>query len=334
MATRRVRDPRAFGLEAAQACRRLLDRQPVAVDWPASRSRRSLRVEFSDGSVIATRRRRRERAQLEAHVMRTLHEAGAAVPEVLAFDGTWMLQEYVDGERLPHILTAGDAVRAHRLLDIAAGELAKIHRIGHETGLDGRVVQLGRTDEWLAGFLGTPARIGDAIGVPAPELDTDTLIARLRIDAPTLVKWDARPGNAVARADGSVVWFDWEHCGTRNALDDFAWLLADEYVPELDGLAEIATAHAPEDWDGDRARSYFVTYATFHTAVRLALVVRHKADGAWWDEAICLADDKVRVTAEGARLLCGRGAAFADMDGAVRPLAGWFADVAGRLGVG
>ncbi len=332
MAARRVRDPRAFGLEAADACLRLLGRKATAVDWPASRSRRSVRVTFGDGSVIATRRRRRERAELETHVMRTLYAEGAAVPAVLAFDGAWMLQEYIDGERLPHILTGGDGARARRFLDAAARELAKVHDIGRATGLDQKVVRLGRTDEWLLDFFTTPARMGEALALPPPALDVEALIARLRIDTPALVKWDARPGNAVARPDGSVVWFDWEHCGTRNAMDDFAWLLADEYVPELDDLAEIAVAHAPDGQGADEARAYFAAYATFHTVVRLALVVRHKGDGDWWDEATCLAEDKVRVTAEGARLLCGRGAAFAGMDELTRPLAGWFSGVADRLG--
>ena len=92
-------------------------------------------------------------------------------------------------------------------------------------------------------------------------------------------------------------------------------------------------SHAPEVTDREFARTYFSTYATFHTIVRLALVVRYKGDGDWWDEAMCLADDKVRVTAEGARVLCARGAAFADMDAATRPLTGWFGDVAAYLGL-
>ena len=79
------------------ACETLLGRAAETVEWPASRSRRSVRVVFADGSVIATRRKRRERAQLEAQVMQTLHARGAPVPAVLAFDGEWLLQEHIEG---------------------------------------------------------------------------------------------------------------------------------------------------------------------------------------------------------------------------------------------
>lgn len=333
MATRRVRDPQAFADEAAAACARLLDRKVVDVDWPASRSRRSVRVHLEDLTVIATRRKRKARSMLEATVLQTLHENGAAVPAVHAYDGVWLVQEYLDGERLPHVLIGDDKELSRDLLAAAAAELGRIHAIGAETGLDRRVVRLGANDQWLEEFLGTPERIGLALDIPAPELAQADMVALLRAGEPSFLKWDARPGNAVVRADGSVGWFDWEHCGGRNALDDFAWLLADEYVPDLPDLADIALANAPDDLAPERARSYFLTYATFHTAVRLALVVHYKDDDAWWDEEVCLAEDKVRVTEAGARVLCARGAAFASGTALTAPLADWFASVARHLGV-
>ena len=58
MAARRVRDPRAFADQAAAACERLLGRKAGDVDWPASRSRRSVRVRLDELTVIATRRKR------------------------------------------------------------------------------------------------------------------------------------------------------------------------------------------------------------------------------------------------------------------------------------
>ncbi|MBT5570177.1 MAG: phosphotransferase [Alphaproteobacteria bacterium] len=247
MASRRILDPKAFGREARDACWQLLGRKAVDVDWPASRSRRSVRVEFEDGSVIATRRKRPERSQLEAVVMKTLHDNGGAVPAILAYDGAWLLQEYIEGERLPHVFAAADAGRSRAALVTAAQELAKIHRIAADTGLDQKVVRLGVKETWVAQLIDTPTRIGEAIAVPAPLLDNAAISQLIEAGAPSLVKWDARPGNAMMRTDGSVVWFDWEHCGARNALDDFAWLLADEYVPEIDGLADIAIGHIELD---------------------------------------------------------------------------------------
>jgi hypothetical protein len=333
VATRRVRDPQVFADEAAAACERLLDRKATNVDWPASRSRRSVRVHLEDLTVIATRRKRRERSMLEANVLKTLHEHGAAVPAVLAYDGVWLVQEYLAGERLPHVLMECDSARAHELLSSAASGLARIHEIGADTELHEKVVRLGTADSWLRDLIDTTNRIGEALGAPAPDLDVDGLVQLLRAGEPCFLKWDARPGNAVVRPDGSIGWFDWEHCGARNALDDFAWLLADEYVPDVKGLADIAVANAPADISPDNAREYFQTYATFHTAVRLALIVHYKDGGEWWDEAMCLAEDKVRVTAGGAAVLCARGAEFAIGTDRTAPLARWFGAIAERLGV-
>jgi len=265
--------------------------------------------------------------------MKTLHQHGGAVPAVLAYDGEWLLQEYVEGTRLPHILVGDDPGKSRALLDTAAKGLARIHQIGDETGLNTQVVRLGAAESWIAEFIGTPQRIGEALGLPAPVLDVPALTEGLAVGPPCFLKWDARPGNAMVRHDGSVVWFDWEHCGARNALDDFAWLLADEYVPELAGLAEIAVANAPDPLSEDDARARFATYATFHTAVRLALVVHHKDNGSWWDEATCLRDDKVRVTETGVRVLCARGVEFAANQQVTEPLSDWFAHVAAQMGV-
>ena len=313
------------------ACEKLLGRKAETVEWPASRSRRSVRVVFSDGSVIATRRKRRERSQLEAHVMRTLHTHGASVPAALAYDGEWLIQECIEGTRLPLVLVGDDLDRSRMLLETAAEGLARIHRIGTETGLNEKVVRLGVTDRWIAELMDTPNRIGDAIDVPAPTLDLAAIAEMLQMGSPCFLKWDARPGNAVVRPNDEVVWFDWEHCGARNALDDFAWLLADEYVPEITGLAEIAVANAPDNRSADQARIDFSTYATFHTAVRLALIVHHKDDGPWWDEDMCLNGDKVRVTKNGVRLLCARGVEFSQLQSHTAPLAAWFSDVANRF---
>ncbi|MBT4905655.1 MAG: phosphotransferase [Rhodospirillaceae bacterium] len=144
MATRRVRDPQVFADEAAAACERLLGQKAINVDWPASRSRRSVRVHLEDQTVIATRRKRRERSMLEANVLKTLHEHGAAVPAVHAYDGVGLIQEYLAGERLPHVLMNCDPARAHELLSSAASGLAQIHEIGAETELHGNVVRYPR----------------------------------------------------------------------------------------------------------------------------------------------------------------------------------------------
>ena len=151
-------------------CERLLGRKAGDVDWPASRSRRPVRVRLDELTVIATRRKREQRSRLEALVMKTIHAHGAPVPAVLAYDGAWLIREYLDGERLPQVLMDSDPARAHTLLSAAASGLADIHRIGTETGLHEKVVRLGATDSWLHGLIYTPNRIGAARAAPAAKV--------------------------------------------------------------------------------------------------------------------------------------------------------------------
>jgi hypothetical protein len=132
------------------------------------------------------------------------------------------------------------------------------------------------------------------------------------------VKWDARPGNALivndGADDGGVAWIDWEHCGARDALDDLAWLLCDEYMPDHVGLESallkrflplfaIQSKRSPED-----ALVYLSRFGSLHTCMRLLLVLKHKGDGAWWSAEACERTDRVGVTAQAARRLCARGA--------------------------
>lgn len=337
MPSRRIRDPQAFAEEAADACARLIGQTPTGIDWPASRSRRSVRLRLDGGSVIATRRKSVGRSELEAGVMRVLNANGAAVPAVLAYDGVWMIQEDLGGTRLAELLRKAEDGNDHEaawaLLESAAESLRHIHEIGDRTGLSERVVRLGASPDWVGRLVDMPARIGAALDLPPPDLDRDALTARLALDVPCLLKWDARPGNAVVRADGRIAWFDWEHSGTRNAMDDFAWLLADEYVGGLTGLEAVAVDNAPVTLPDEAARTYFCTYAVFHTAVRLALIVDNLGDGDWWDEGKCLKEDRVRVTPGAVRGLAVRGAAWADSQRETAPLARWFEAVPGRMGL-
>jgi len=204
----------------------------------------AVRVEFADGSVIATRRKRPERSQLEAFVMKTLHENGAAVPAVLAYDGDCLMQEYIKGQRLPHVFAGSDDGMSRTVLTTAAQELAEIHRIAARRGLDQKVVRLGVKEDWVARLIETPARIGEPIGVESPHLDTAAISRLVQAGAPSFVKWDARPGNAMMRPDGSVVWFDWEHCGARNALDEINVIItaADENIVAAAGVESVVEA--------------------------------------------------------------------------------------------
>ena len=285
-------------------------------------------------SIFITRRKYPARAALEAAVMTALNREGALVPEMLAFDGEWLLQSDLAGERLSEALFEADPERADALLRTAIESLAQVQEAGHR-GMRARdLVVLGDSARWCRDLAGMPQRIGRFFDRPPPDLDLEALAERLAVRQARFVKWDARPGNAIVTADGKVCWIDWEHCGRRNRLDDMAWLLGDEFTP-FDAarqpalLAHAVACTAMPDGEGDVAD--LTLFGTFHTCVRLALILSHKEDGPWWDPHYCLAQDRIGVTREMALRLCRRGEAWARLAFPNAALGDWFAGLAEAL---
>jgi hypothetical protein len=138
-----------------------------------------------------------------------------------------------------------------------------------------------------------------------------------------------------ARRRRAVAWFDWEHCGARNRLDDLAWLLGDEFTPDMPSVEETLLAeYLPvfgDDLSPEDARSYLSAFGGLHTCVRLELILENKDDGDWWDWDYCLERDKVGVTLDAAQRLCSRGARWAKWSALTHPMVPWFGEVAERL---
>ena len=216
-----------------------------------------------------------------------------------------------------------------RLLCDAVASLAKIQAAARDAGLARRVAAIGNRTGWLDNLIGAPERVGGLAGCPAPQVPAAEIGAILSSEHRCFIKWDARPGNAIVRADGTVWWMDWEHCGRRNPLDDLGWLLGDEYCPvpadaarqaidpQLDGFARDMTPQAMRD--------YLDAFTTLHMCKRLELILSKKGRGAWWNAAQCLADDKIGVTRALAIGLCRRAADWSGRLAATSALAPWFA---------
>ena len=210
-------------------------------------------------------------------MLRAIHARGAAVPKVLAFDGTWMIQEDLGVRRLSQVLFTASSAEGKTWLTAALASLAQIHRTGREAGLAQRVPPIGAKTQWLLKLVDTPRRLGEHLGLPAPSLPETELLDRLRFRGSQFIKWDARPGNAIALDDGRVAWFDWEHCGCRNGPEDVAWLLGDEYVPDWPDVEDqLLKRNLPlyaGETDPDEARTYLAIFGTLHMCVRLALIL-------------------------------------------------------------
>jgi len=177
-----------------------------------------------------------------------------------------------------------------------------------------------------------PGRIAEATGLAAPAIDTEAIAERMAPARFDLLKWDARPANAMVRPDGRIFWFDWEHCGVRDPLDDAAWFLGDEYAPDdAPGPEEGVAALLPEDdhRSPDEALQYLLRFGVFHISVRLALILqkREEYDG-WRDWDMSLELDKVGCTADTFRRTARRASQWADMRDDLRVLAPWFTSLA------
>lgn len=268
-------------------------------------------------SYIVTWRAHPARAALETGVLSELRAAGAPVPAVIAHDDEWLIQQDLGPRRLSSALAApvdrvGDRVAA------AAGGLLLCQMAADRTALSRRVAPIGVTPEWFTALLSIPGRIAARLGLPDPAIGASITPAQITPRRLSFVKWDARPGNAVlvdgSSDDNAVGWVDWEHCGARDALDDLVWLLCDEYMPDDAGLeAAVLKRFLPlfamlSKRSPDDALVYLSRLGSLHTCMRLALVLEHKGDGAWWKAAACERSDRVGVTAEAARRLCARGA--------------------------
>jgi hypothetical protein len=313
--------PRIAPHEAARACRSLIGAEPSKIEYPGGNSRCSARALVGQTSYIVTRRKHAARAELEAGVLRELRAAGAPVPAVLAFDGEWLIQQDIGTQRLSAALSAADLRRAGDAAAQAAAGLLLCQRAAEQAGLGQRVAPIGVQRNWLDSLLSIPGRVADQLGLPDPDIGSVIAPEQLLPRQLAFVKWDARPGNAVLVNDGldgsAVGWIDWEHCGARDALDDLAWLLCDEYMPDHVGLEAallkrflplfaLHSKRLPED-----ALVYLSRFGSLHTCTRLFLVLKHKGEGAWWSPEACERTDRIGVTAQAARRLCSRGARWA-----------------------
>lgn len=318
--------------ELAAHVRRLTGRRVLGIEFPGGKSRKSVRVAFDDGgSAIATRRKRSKRGDREVAIMRALHEHGARVPAVVAYDGTLLIQEDLGRSRLSERLHQPGA-NSETLMLAAIDAMAGYHRAAAKANLAEQLPVIGEEPGWLGEYVARPAEVGKALGIPAPAYDRPRAKHLLRLRKPAFVKWDSRPGNVLIGGDGQAWWFDWDRCGARNPIDDLVWLIADEFVPVDAALTRrLMEASLPEfapDMRPDEGREYFHTIAILHAMVRFEYIMRHRAEGKWWDFDYCLATDRIGVTKECALRLLRRSTRWAGEVSGMSALSGWLGELA------
>lgn len=294
------------------------------VTAPGGKTRESIRVHFETRTVVATQRKYAGRMQMEAEVLRRLTLEGAPVPKFLKGQDQIFFQEDVGSARLSAALNRAEGADAEDLLHRTFLSLQEIRLAGEAAKLAEIVPALGDERDWVMGLIGTPETQSKGLKVAGPKLDFGRLGDALHVPATVFLKWDARPGNAAIGESGRVFWFDWEHCGKRQGMEDYAWLTGDEFFPFApDQVLRVLTDVIPKERQAVDLR-YLGLFITFHIVQRLGLIRRRYDKDGWVDTEKAMRFDKIGVGADLAKRLCEHGAGWADRDPLTRPMVAWF----------
>lgn len=314
--------------EIARIARRHFGDEVLRITAPGGAGRDSLRVHLPDRTVIATCRATLARRDRERLVLEALAAEGAPVPKCLGVAEGVLFQEDLGRRRLSVEMLRDGGPRAERHAVAAIASLEAIRAAAEKAGLAAQLRPIGTGPDWRAEFVAAPVRLAATLGLRPPELDAERLLRRVGTGRRVIVKWDARPGNAVVRADGRVGWFDWELVGLRHGVEDIAWLAGDEFWP-LGREATLAAAERAGALRDDRSRRLLCLFTALHGARRLALIARHRLAEGWIAAETALRYDRVGRAPDLARGLARRLVDWAEADSLTRPLVPFYETVAG-----
>lgn len=316
---------------SAQDARRAVEgyfgRSPDKVDWPGGRSRRSFCVQYGQDRYVVSRRGGPGRAKLEATILGKLGGTGLT-PNLVACSEEWVIQSWVDGERLAERL---ERAPSPSLVRQTAFSLAKLQAAGTDAGLDTIAPVIGTKEGWTDRFLGLPAVLAERCDLAIPEFDSPAIRKALASPPRSFVKWDARPGNALIQStDDRPVWIDWEHAGCRVTADDLAWLVCDEWFPddpELETAAITGFRDAYRDRFDYDFEHYLALFGCLHLTVRISLILGSQRDTGWGDRTRLLALDRIGATPELLLRLARRGARWAARSPETEGLKSFFSEI-------
>ena len=310
---------------------RFFGRVPKRVAFPGGTSRSAFVVDMGHGVFVFANREDPDTAQLEGIVLKNLAATGR-VPKLVGVHAGWVVQECLEGDRLPVSLDRlNDDVEREPLLVAAIESLLVIHDCAASEKLAHRVPKLGVAENWLNRRVATADEISRAVRIPFPDIDHERIVSKLDVRRDEFVKWDARPGNALVQGAG-VAWFDWEDCGRSKALDDLVFLMLDEWNPISAQLEEKLLSRFLGDFcrsqSRDEGEEYFRLFGVTHCIIRLKSALKlHSREGKWWDREYCLMNDKVGVTAEETSRLMDRIRRYSDGVAELKSLAYWAQEI-------
>lgn len=299
----------------------------LRITAPGGKSRDSVRVHFENKTVVASYRHRASRRDREILVLKKLFEAGAPVPEFLGQQGALLFQADVGSGRLSSEMNRRDKAGQIRLAEQAFGSLWTIKRAARDTGLTNDLAPVGCSSVFVSRFATSPKRLSKSLDIAVPAVDWSA-VTKASVPVPRhFVKWDARSGNAAVQSDGSVKWFDWEHAGCRHGIEDFGFLIADEFWPlgpedSLQAFARTCPGNV------DALMPHLIRFSALQAAERLRLIQKEYAKRGWTRFERAQRYDRMGAAPELVTGLAKHGADLAQLDTLTEPLAEWFGDVA------
>jgi aminoglycoside phosphotransferase (APT) family kinase protein len=211
-----------------------------------------------------------EACRREAALLR-LVDGRVPVPHVLRSDPDasppWMLQTFVPGERLDHVLQAASPARVEALCYSAGRHLAAVHAFTFPWAgfFDGQLQMLeplgpaygwsAMLEDWLAGER-VPARLGAELSqrllafVRANGWREEQLV----VSPPSLLHADYKPWNLLASDDQVTAVLDWEFAFAGTPLNDLGIFLRyrarerPEYTRGFVAGYRDGGGRLPDDW--------------------------------------------------------------------------------------
>lgn len=302
----------------------------IKITAPGGRNRDSVRVHFQDRTVIASYRHRDTRRNREVAVLQALNTLNAPVPQFLGQHDGVLFQSDAGAGRLSSEMSRQDAAGQRRLARAAFDSLWQIKQAARQTGLVQDMPSVASTAKWAARFGTGPRALSITLDMTPPLVDWAKLSKAASSVPRHFVKWDSRSGNAAVQADGSVIWFDWEHAGRRHGVEDFAFLIGDEFWP-LDAVTSLEVF--AESCPGDAAAlvPYLRRFSTLQIVERLRLIKAEVDRRGWTEYARAQRYDRMGATPQQVVRLAEHGQELSELDEMLHPLGDWFSMVAAKM---
>lgn len=315
------------GEAIARLAEELFDEPVIRITAPGGRSRDSVRVHFDGWTAIASVRSKPARLEREAAFLTRMTGSGAPVPKLLDVAEGVLFQTDLGSTRLTAELMRREGAAREALVEEVFESLWQIKDLVWSTGFLQEVRPIATAQVWLERFASQPRHIAANFGLPAPAFDSEAFARKLRVPAGTFVKWDARPGNAALDSDGRVHWFDWEDYGRRGGIEDFAFLIGDEFWP-VDVDTSLRLFAATNRMANDGTVQQLARFAMLCAAQRLRYMRDQWNEHGWISEGLARRYDRIGGSEGLIAPICDRAAALADLDPVSRPLAEWFRSLA------